>query len=100
MESIGFSLNTITIIFTKDYLLTVESKIRLTTRGIEEEISIPSVTTGLTYLLGKTVQSSTLDIDEASLLLKFDDGSQLRLEGGDSQYECFHIYAKGKELTI
>jgi len=100
VEAITFTLNTINIIFGKDCFLTVESSVRLTTRGAVEEISIPPLSTSLTCLLGKTVQNSSLDYDGGSLLLKFDDGCQLRLEGNDNQYECFHINAKGKQFTI
>ncbi len=100
VEAITFTLNTITIIFGKDYFLTVESSVSLKALEVEEEILIPPVNTNLTCLLGKTVQASSLDFDGASLLLKFDDGCQLRLEGSDNEYECFHINAKGKEFTI
>ena len=100
VEAITFTLNTITLSFGKDYFLTIESSIRLIARGPEEEISIPPANTGLPCLLGKQVESSSLDSDGASLLLTFGDGCRLRLEGSDTEYECFHISAKGTEFTI
>ena len=100
VEAITFTVNTITIIFGKDYFLTVESGIRLTAKGAEEEISLPPENTGLTCLLGKEVRNSAVDGDGASLLLEFDGGSHLRVDGNDDNYECFHINAKGKEFTI
>lgn len=100
VEAITFTTNTITISLGEDYFLTVESSICLKAAGVVEEIPIPAPTTSLTCLLGKSVCDSSLDNDRASLLLQFDDGYQLRLEGNDTEYECYHINAKGKEFTV
>jgi len=100
VEAITFTINTITMIFGDDYFLTVESRLQLKTIDRVEEIPIPASNTSLVALLGKSVQESDLDADGASLLLSFGDGYQLRLEGGDKEYECFHINAKGKEFTV
>ncbi|MFH1023789.1 MAG: DUF6188 family protein [Planctomycetota bacterium] len=100
VEAITFSINTITINFGQDYGVTVESSIRMKIKDAEEEVSIPPTSTRLMSLVGKTVQVSTVDADGASLLLQFGEGCQVRLEGGDKEYECFHINAKGKEFVI
>ena len=100
LEGVTFTTNTVSLLFDKGFHVTVESRLSLTVGGVEEDVPIPPTKTHLTCLLGKTVQASGIDVDGASLLLTFNDGCQLRLEGNDDQYECFHIRAKGREFTV
>lgn len=101
VEAITFTVNTISISFGKDYRLTVESSIRLKIMDKEEHIPIPpSSNTNLFLVLGRSVQDSSLDVDLASLILKFNEGIEMRLEGGDKEYECFHVKVKGNEFVV
>lgn len=100
VELISFSLNTITIALGESFTVTIESRLVLVVCGIEDEIEVPAGNTRLLHLLGKKIKMSALDDDGSSLLLGFEDGSQLRIEGNDVKYECFHVNANGKEFTV
>ena len=100
IESIQFTVNTITIGFDRDVAVTVESSIQLNDEQKTEEVSIPPSNTGLLCLLGKKVTEAVVDDDAASLLLRFEKNLSIRIEGGDAQYECFHISTNGKEFIV
>lgn len=100
VELISFSLNTITLVLSDAFVITIESRLVLVLSGIEDEIGIPAGNTKLLHLLGKKIEVSTLAVDQSSLLLEFEDDCQLRIEGNDTEYECFHINANGKEFTV
>lgn len=100
VELISFSQNTITLVLSGAFIITVESRLILALRGIEDEIEIPAGNTKLLHLLGKKIEVSTLAIDGSSLLFEFEDGYQLTIDGNDTEYECFHINANGKEFTV
>jgi len=100
IELISFTINSINIFFEQGIILTVTSCLLMQTADGEEAIPIPASNTRLVALLGKIVHGCALDEDGASLILEFDDGVLLRVEGGDEAYECFSVNICGKEIII
>ena len=99
VESICFSLNTININFNGEYSITLESKAQLIVGQIQMTVEVPPTNADILRVLGKTVIASTVDQDGASLILEFDD-VQLRLDGDNDVYECFHLRLSGREFII
>lgn len=99
VESMCFSLNTITINFEREHSITLESAAQLRTGQFQVTVDVPPTNANILHLLGKTVSRSTVDQDGASLILDFDD-AQLRLDGGDDALECFHMSVAGMTFVI
>lgn len=100
VDAVTFTVNTIVVRLDRDCFFTVESGARLKMQGEEEKIMVPPEKSSLMRLLGRLITSSGIDSDGASLILDLDDGFQLRLNGDDSEYECFHVNLRGREFTV
>lgn len=91
LEQISFSANTLGLGFSGNCLVSVESSITLIVNGCSEHLCIPTTSIRILSLIGLAVTSSALDADGASLILEFENGWKIKLEGSDEVYECFSI---------
>ncbi len=100
LEIISFTANTIVFNFNHELLVTVESEVKLTLANKTETITIPPPRTDLVSLVGRSVVDAKVSQDKASLILNFNSGHTMYIDGDDDHYECFQIKTNRGEYVI
>ncbi len=100
IESISFTVNTVSIHFQENISIIIESGASLISDDGVDVLTVPSLKTGIVSLVGNIVLRGTIDSDGSSLVLQFNSGHTLKILGGNEHYECFHVIVGSAEYTI
>ena len=100
VESISFSLNTVTISFSNKVHITSESTIELIDGDLCEVFSRSMDGAPLLNILGMIVEECHSIDGERSLVMKFQHGAKIIFRGNDDKFECYHVYIAGSQYTI
>src|SRR4051812_19826773 len=90
IEQVCFTQNTLTISFSGDILLTIESALMYKSASDANEAyeTIPARSSGVLQIVGCRVRSAFKE-DERHLVILFEDGQQLAIRDDSKLYESY-----------
>lgn len=104
VEQVCFSQNTLHLDFGDDLSITSESLVvheRVADGGPvwSERVSVPVETCGLMRLIGPSITHSRV-VDDANLILEFEDGQILHIMDDSKTYESYRIRVGDREIFV